>query len=135
MAAASSFLDVIRSYLSPAPALPPEALALSTHFRARGIDVEPRSLKPTKPGVMAVFDLRIPKYPLSILVLSCADAGTAERFLYDGGDRSRAFPRKNGRLVMYLPYWEEEDGLTASVIGAFESFQAEGSIGKEPAGS
>lgn len=118
-------MDVIRSYLSQAPALPPEALALSRHFKARGIDVEPRSLKPTKPGITAVFDLRIAKYPLPILVLSCADAGTAERFLYDGGDRSRAFPRKNGRLVMYLPYWEEEDGLTASVIAAFEAFNGE----------
>ena len=120
-----SFIDVIRSYLRPAPVLPQEAAALSAHFRARGIEVEPRSLRPTKPGVMAVFDLRIPKYPLSILVISCADAGTAERLLYDGGDRSRAFPRKNGRLVMYLPYWEEEDGLTASVIGAFESFKGD----------
>ena len=118
-----SFLNVIRSYLRPAPALPPEALALSMHFKARGIAVEPHSLKPTRPGVAAVFDLRIAKYPLPILVLSCLDAGTAERFLYDGGDRARAFPRKNGRLVMYLPYWEEEDGLTASVIAAFESFR------------
>lgn len=120
--AVPSFLDVIRSYLRQAPALPPEAAALSAHFRARGIAVEPRSLTPTRPGVAAVFDLRIPKYPLPVLVLSCADAAAAERFLDEGGDRPRAFPRRNGCLVMYLPYWEEEDGLTASVIAAFESF-------------
>jgi len=101
------------------------AHALSRHFKTSGIAVEPRSLKPTKPGLSAVFDLKIPNHPLPVLVLLCDDAASAERFVYDGGDRARAFPRKNGRFVMYLPYWEEEDGLTAAVIAAFESFRGD----------
>jgi hypothetical protein len=125
LAAMSSFVDGIRAYLRPVPELPPEAFALTTHFKTLGIDVKPKSIRPGKPGLTAVFDLRIPDYPLPIIVLSCQDAPTAERFLYDGGDRPRAFPKRNGRLVMYLPYWEEEDGLTKPVIDAFVSFRAE----------
>jgi hypothetical protein len=123
--AMTSLLDGLRAYLRPAPALPAVAHVLRSHFKKSGIEVEPRSLKPTKPGLSAVFDLKIANHPLPVLVLLCADAASAERFVYDGGDRARSFPRKNGRLVMYLPYWEEEDSLTARVIAAFESFTSE----------
>lgn len=125
LAAMASVLDGIRSYLRPRPQLPPEAHALAGHFKARGIDVEPRSLRPTKDGLKAVFDLRVSGSPLPILVLLCQDPQAAERFLHDGGDRARAFPKRNGPLVMYLPYWEPEDGLTQPVIDAFASFRGE----------
>ena len=125
LAAMSSVINGIRSYWSPAPELPPEAHALASHFKSQGIDVVPRSLKPKDPDLRAVFDLRIGGYPLPIMVLSCTDVRTAERLIEDGGDRPRAFPRRNGRLVLYLPYWEREDGLTEPVINAFVSFRPE----------
>ena len=123
----AAMADGIRSRLFPRPELPAEAYALVSHFRACGIQVEPKSLRPRKPGIKSVFDLHIRDYSLPILVLSCVDLPAAEAFLQEGGgDRARAFPRRNGRLVMYLPYWEADDGLTEPVIAAFVSFRAEG---------
>ena len=118
-------LKALRRFLSPPPELPPEAPAMASHFKTNGIDVEPRSLKPRRAGLDAVFEMRIAGYPLSIVVLSCVDVQTAERFVRDAGGRARAFPRRNGRLVMMLPYWEAEDSLTEPVINAFLSFRAQ----------
>lgn len=116
-----------RTFLRPLDPLAPEVVALAEHFKQDGISVRPYAVRHgyRHSKVLAAAALEIIRFPLPVAVELCPTEGSAEEHLQAIlRSPNLMHPRRNGRLVMYLPMWGDDTGAMAvKVENSFSLFK------------
>ncbi|WP_315757569.1 MULTISPECIES: hypothetical protein [unclassified Bradyrhizobium] len=119
---------VYRSFVRPIDPLPPEIAALADHFERNGIKVSPFAVRHgfRHSEVQAVAAFEVAELPTPFIVIVCPDGRSAAvRLAGLKGDGVRS-TGQNGRMVLDLGLWADDDQERAAKIRAlFETFEGE----------
>jgi hypothetical protein len=124
-----------RSFIRPIDPLPPEIVALAEHFDRSGIKVSPYAVRHDfrHSEIQAVAAFKIADFPIPFIVFICPDLASAKvRFEAVEAVPNRTSRAMNGRLVLDLNLWADDDKILATkVVDVFNTFDA-GAMPREP---
>lgn len=119
-----------RTIFRPIEPLTADTLALANHFRDSGIPVRPYAVRNgfSHSVVVAAAALEIEGFPLPVGIDVCPTAAVAANHLLAVETSPNLMhPRRNGRIIMYLPMWgDDTDVMAKRVEQAFASFSHPG---------
>jgi hypothetical protein len=117
---------VYRGFIRPPDPMPPVMIALADHFDRNGIRVSPYAVRHgfRHSELQAVAAFKLPDFPIPFLVFVCPDEPSAvARLDIIKRNPDARHADRNGRLVLDLGLWADDDEQRASkVTGVFNTF-------------
>jgi hypothetical protein len=109
-------------FLKPIAPIPAIANELKAHFSENGLVVTARAIRHGFSEVEAAIEYELPDEPRGISVAVCGSVEAARaHYLSVKNSPNLNFATRNGRMVLFLTYWEESE-LTNKVLEAFSTF-------------
>jgi hypothetical protein len=117
-----------RSFIRPIDPLSPEIIALADHFNRNGIKVAPYAVRhdARHSELKAVAAFKLPDFPIPFLIFACPDElSAAARLDIIKRNPDAKHAERNGRLVMDLSLWADDDEeRAAKVTAVFNRFDS-----------